>query len=118
MDSGHPITSSPEVKYGYKNSNLSQGPSIPPVPPVGTCVRVPEMGRFSVPNQAFQVRYNLRVAQIPFPNKIIVPDYEPLVIKFDIEEFVDLGGTLRYQIQLDEDSYVSAYTCICNIQTQ
>ena len=95
--------SSPEAKYTYPSTNDS---NIPIVPNIGQCVRVPSMGRYAVSNRAFQTKYQLRMGIIPVPNKITVPDYEPIVLRIDVETVFDTGGTLKYDIELEEESYV------------
>ncbi len=89
---------------------------VPPTIPNDTCIRVPELGRYSVAQRPFQSEFSMRLGVIPVTNAVFVAEKEPVVLKFDLRYTQDSGGTLRYEYKLDTSYWVSMSIYIITTQ--
>ena len=83
-----------------------------------SCSRLPELGRYESGTTAFQAKFFLRVMEVPLVNRLSISDKEIIVMKFDLRQNKDIGGTLHFDITLENYLLVSdqnTSTSCCDI---
>ena len=67
-----------------------------------TCEILPQLGQFVSMGHSFTYRYTLHVGGMPFYNGFGIETGKPVVLKFYVRPMIDIGGTIKITVNLDE----------------